>query len=226
MNCDPIARWYRWFEYIGFGGELERRRNEFLSDVAGARRILVLGEGDGRFLVKLVEQNQGASIDYVDLSSRMLALARSRAGDSVTYHHADARTFRLPTAEYDLIVTHFFLDCFNETDAASLINRLADSTSDNTRWLISEFRQPARGWRAMWARAWLTTLYFFFRITTGLETSTLVNHHPLLERAGFRQILHQSSHFNLLASELWGRPPACQSRRVTSSDTSSRTLGS
>jgi ubiquinone/menaquinone biosynthesis C-methylase UbiE len=228
VNCDPIARWYRGFEYVGFGGELERRSAAFLPDVAGARRILVLGEGDGRFLVKLVEQNQGASIDCVDLSSRMLALARTRAGDSVTYHHADARTIPLPTAEYDLIVTHFFLDCFNQRDAGLLITRLADATKPNALWLVSEFRQPHRGWRAMWARAWLGTLYLFFRITTGLTTSTLVDHHPLLERAGFRQIRHQSARFALLASELWVRqaPGLPISPRVTSCDTSSKTPGS
>jgi len=226
VNCDPIARWYRWFEYLGFGRELERRREAFLPSVADARRILVLGDGDGRFLVKLVEQNQAASIDYVDVSSRMLAIARDRAGDSVTYHLADARTIPLPAAQFDLIVTHFFLDCFKQPDAELLIARLARAAKDNARWLISEFRQPDGGWRAMWARAWLGSLYFFFRVTTGLTTSSLIDHHPLLERAGFRLTRHQSSRFNLLASELWGRPPACQSRRVTSCDTSSKTHGS
>jgi ubiquinone/menaquinone biosynthesis C-methylase UbiE len=203
VNCDPIARWYRWFEYIGFGGELERRREAFVRDVADARRILVLGDGDGRFLVKLVEQNQGASIDYVDLSFRMLALARTRAGDSVTYHHADARSMPLPTGEYDLIVTHFFMDCFDQPDAELLIARLAAAAKAQSRWLVSEFRQPDRGWRAIWARAWLSTLYFFFRVTTGLTTTSLIDHHPLLERAGFRLSRQQSSRFNLLASELW-----------------------
>ena len=203
MNCDPIAPWYRWFEYLGFGHELERRRTAFLPDIADARRILVLGDGDGRFLARLVHQNRGAAIDYVDVSARMLALARARAGDSVTYHHADART--IPLAEYDLIVTHFFLDCFDPTDAEPLIERIANAASPHARWLISEFRQPGTGWRAAWARVWLWTLYRFFRITTGLRTTTLVDHHPLLARAGFRIVRQQSSRFGLLASELWSR---------------------
>ncbi len=190
---------------MAFGAELERRRCAFLHDVADARRILVLGEGDGRFLVKLVEQNQSASIDYIDLSGRMLELARARAGDSVTYHLADARTIRLPEATYDLIVTHFFLDCFDQSDAESLVPRLAQAAKPNARWLISEFRQPAHGLQAVWARAWLRTLYTFFRITTGLETSRLIDHHPLLERAGFHVVRQQSARFALLASELWVR---------------------
>jgi ubiquinone/menaquinone biosynthesis C-methylase UbiE len=205
VNCDPIARWYRWFEYLGFGRELERRRYAYLADVADARRILVLGEGDGRFLKRLVEQNRGASIDYVDLSSRMLALARSRAGDSVKYHHADARSIPLPPAEYDLIVTHFFLDCFNRADAGPLVDRIAKAASPDARWLVSEFRQPEQGWRAVWARLWLQSLYHFFHLTTGLGTAHLVDHHPLLTRHGFRIVREQSARFGLLSSELWSR---------------------
>jgi len=80
VNCDPIARWYRWFEYAGFGRALERRREAFLSDVADARRVLTLGDGDGRALEKLLAAAPHARVDYIDVSARMLQLARARAG--------------------------------------------------------------------------------------------------------------------------------------------------
>ena len=207
MNCDPIARWYRWLEYIGFGRELERRRLSFLPEVAAARRVLVLGEGDGRFLVRLVEQNAGASIDYLDLSDRMLELARQRAGtDQVTYHQGDALTFPIAIAEYDLVVTNFFLDCFDESDAARLVERIAAAARPRARWLIAEFRQPESGWQALWARVWLRALYLFFRGTTGLKTNRLVDHHPILGKFRFRIARAEPALFGLLASELWTRP--------------------
>jgi ubiquinone/menaquinone biosynthesis C-methylase UbiE len=205
LNCDPIARWYRWLEYIGFGGALERRRFAFLSDVKDARRALVLGDGDGRFLVRLVKQNfsyqPNVEIDYVDLSGRMLELARNRAGNQgVTYHPADALTMPLSADEYDLIVTHFFLDCFDEKDAAALVERVARSARSGSRWLISEFHEA--GW---WARAILGVLYFFFRITTGLKTRRLVDHRPLLQEQGFHLVKSEPGRFGLLVSELWQR---------------------
>jgi len=207
VNCDSIARWYRWIEYIGFGGELERRRLAFLPDVAAARRVLVLGEGDGRFLVRLVEQNLGASIDYLDLSDRMLNLARQRAGtDHVAYHRGDALTFPLPPGEYDLVVTNFFLDCFEEADAIRVVERIAAAARPRARWLIAEFRQPDHGWQALWARVWLRALYLFFRVTTGLKASRLVDHHPMLGKHRFRIEKAESARFGLLASELWTRP--------------------
>jgi ubiquinone/menaquinone biosynthesis C-methylase UbiE len=207
VNCDPIARWYRGLEYIGFGKELERRRFALLKELADAHRVLVLGEGDGRFLARLAEQNRGASIDYLDLSARMLELARRRAGsDQITYHQGDALTFPLPVGEYDLVVTNFFLDCFKESDAAKVVDRVAAAARPGARWLIAEFRQPERGWQAVWASAWLRMLYLFFRVTTGLETRQLVDHHSLLRKHSFRIERAEAAFFGLLASELWIRP--------------------
>ena len=200
MNCDRIARWYRWFEYAGFGRALERRRTAFLNDVADARRVLALGEGDGRALAALLAAAPQALIDYVDASARMLELARARAGSRrVTYHRDDALTTPLCEAEYDLIVTHFFLDCFEETDLDLLAARIARAARPQVRWLISEFRKP--GWL-------VRTLYLFFRTTTGLRTQRLVDHHPLLKRHGFRLACSESAWRGLLASELWVRDAA------------------
>jgi ubiquinone/menaquinone biosynthesis C-methylase UbiE len=198
VNCDPIARWYRWLEYLGFGRALELRREAFLPDVAHAQRVLVLGEGDGRFLFKLVEQNPHASIDYVDLSAKMLDLARSRAGDQVNYIHGDALLIPLARAEYDLIVTHFLLDCFDERDAEAFVERIAATGSRHARWIISEFR--AESW---WSRQWIAGLYLFFRITTGLKTRRLIDHHPLLRSRGFVLERAETASAGLLISELW-----------------------
>jgi ubiquinone/menaquinone biosynthesis C-methylase UbiE len=201
VNCDPIARWYRWLEYAGFGKALQRRRLAFLSDVADAQRALVLGEGDGRFLVHLAKQNRSAAIDYVDASSAMLELARRRAGAGrVTYHPADALKMPLPENQYDLVCTHFFLDCLNEPEARALTARVARACQPRAHWLVSEFREPNA-----FARMVVRVLYFFFRITTGLKTSRLIDHRPLLERAGFKLICCESAYFGLLVSERWRR---------------------
>jgi SAM-dependent methyltransferase len=198
LNCDLIAPWYRWLEYGAFGRELERRRRHFLSAASRARRALVLGDGDGRFLARLIRGNSQLRADYVDSSARMLALARRRAGeDRVTYRHADARAFVLPAGEYDFVATHFFFDCFEEHDGADLARRVAAGTTDDAVWLVSEFRQPR------WAPALLRGLYLFFRVTTGLRTRRLVDHRPLLAQCGFRLAEEHTSRLGLLASEMW-----------------------
>jgi ubiquinone/menaquinone biosynthesis C-methylase UbiE len=200
MNADPIARVYRWLEYAAFGLALQRRRMAFLSDLGDTRRALVLGDGDGRFLAQFLKHNRRVQVDCVDLSSRMLDLARKRAGsERVTYHQADALQFSLPDRNYDLIVTHFFLDCFDQAGAARLVERVSPSACPRGRWLISEFR------RTWWSPPLLAALYFFFRITTGLPTTRLVDHRPLLKRHGFQLVREERAWFGLLTSELWSR---------------------
>ena len=65
MNCDRIARWYRWLEYASFGRALERRRLEYLAATADARRVLILGEGDGRFLAAFFRLSKYSVVDAV-----------------------------------------------------------------------------------------------------------------------------------------------------------------
>ena len=202
MDCDSIARWYRWLEYLGFGRALERRREAFLGDVADARRVLALGDGDGRALVALRKAMSASAtavpyIDYVDISGKMLELARARAGtDVIAYHCDNALTCPLPDSEYDLIVTHFFLDCFEEKYLELLAARVARAAAPRARWVISEFRRS--GWL-------VRCLYLFFRVTTGLRTARLVDHHTVLTGYGFRLLRSESTWCGLLASELWLR---------------------
>ena len=199
MNCDAIAPWYRWLEYGGFGRALERRREAFLDDVTEARRILVLGDGDGRALAALLRANDQATIDYVDVSAGMLELARARAGEKrVRYHHADALTMPFEDGAYDLVVTHFFLDCFDDVGQKRLVEHVGNALSPGARWLLSEFRKPG---------LFVAMLYWFFRITTGLRTRELADHHALFERKGFRLERAESARGGRLVSELWVRSP-------------------
>jgi SAM-dependent methyltransferase len=211
LNCDPLARWYRWLEYAGFGRALERRRLAFLPEMTSARRVLILGEGDGRFLAALLRVNPDVTTDVIDSSARMIALARSRIGVSdgarVRFHCADARTHPLPPAAYDLIVTHFFLDCFEETELVSIIERLAAAATPDAHWAVSDFRQPARGSSAWAAAALLKTMYVFFRWTTGLRTQRLADPRPHLQAHGFRREREEIAHAGLLVSEWRRREP-------------------
>ena len=199
MNCDRIARAYRWLEYAAFGRELERRRFRFIGEVAGAHRALILGDGDGRFLARFLSQSQ-ASADCIDLSARMLQLSSERAGaERAVYRHGDALAISLTPLSYDLIVTHFFLDCFDAAGLDQLAARIRASACPGALWLISEFRQP------LWAAPIIRGLYLFFRVTTGLRVTQLADHRPVLRAHGFTLLREETSWRGLLASELWQR---------------------
>ena len=201
MNCDSIAPHYWWIERLGMGRALERRRRWFLPDINHARRALVLGDGDGRFLRELLLRNPAVEADYVDLSSRMLEQARRRAGtDRVVYKQADAREAEFALSEYDLIATHFFFDCFDQRDLTTLMARVASAAKPGARWVVSEFCTST-----LPSRLLVRMLYLFFRITTGLKTSRLVDYRPILRSHGFRIASSNTSRGGFVISELWER---------------------
>ena len=102
---------------------------EFLDEVEHARSVLILGDGDGRFTAELLGRNRSGQIDSVELSPRMLELAKLRVGEETSsmgrlhFWNADARTMALPR-QYDLIISHFFLDCFIAEDLDLLVGRV------------------------------------------------------------------------------------------------------
>jgi ubiquinone/menaquinone biosynthesis C-methylase UbiE len=173
----------------------------------------MLGEGDGRFLRAFLDSNPEATVDYVDASAQMLALAKQRAGAAsesrVNLHQADALQWTPPRGDYDLIVTHFFLDCFDEDEVAAIIHRIA-TRARQARWIVSDFRQPKRGFRAVRAASWLWLLYSFFRITTGLKTRSLADYRSALRDNGFQLNRAITADGGLLVSELWIRSNVVQ----------------
>ena len=201
MNCDLIAPHYWWIERLGMGRALERRRRWFLPETGDARRALVLGDGDGRFLRELLRRNSVVRADYVDLSGRMLALARQKSGiERVDYQQADALAANFPPGEYDLITTHFFFDCFAPRDLETLIARVANAAKPGAQWIVSEFCTSN-----IPARLLVSALYVFFGITTGLKTRELTDHRPVLRSHGFRLRKARHSRGGLVVSELWER---------------------
>jgi SAM-dependent methyltransferase len=210
MNCDRIARWYRPLEYLVFGRALEKRRFEYLGRVGEVRKALILGDGDGRFTAEFVKRNPLVLVDSVELSARMLALAQARLrrfklnSERVRFLQADARTIDLE-GEYDLIVTHFFLDCFAGEELRSLVGCVSARCVPRGRWLVSEFSLPAAGVRRVAAAALIWVMYLFFWVATGLRVNRLPDYAPVLAANGFRIVRQSSAAGGLLVSELWER---------------------
>ncbi|MDX2268747.1 MAG: class I SAM-dependent methyltransferase [Bryobacter sp.] len=204
MNFDPLARAYRWLEWLSFGRALEQRRFAYLPQCAQATRLLLLGEGDGRFLAQLLHANPQAQVEVIDASHQMLAQAKNQLPPlpaNVAFHHANALSFPLPSAHYDCLVTHFFLDCFSQTDAERLIEGAAQSLRPGGLWVLSEFSTTGAG--AWWKAPLVRLMYAFFRLTCGLTTQRIPRYHAALERSGLTLRAQQIAWAGLLRSELW-----------------------
>jgi SAM-dependent methyltransferase len=212
MNCDRIAAAYRWLEYLSFGATIQHCRTHFLGAVRQSRFALILGDGDGRFLASYLHGNPAGRVESVDISPRMLALAQRRAALApganarVRFILSDARSYS-PSPGYDLVVTHFFLDCLREDEIDALAARLRHSAAPRARWLVSEFRIPAGPIARPLAQFIVGALYQFFGLFTGLALRQLPDYRRPLERHGFHLLHHHYRLGGLLTSELWELSP-------------------
>jgi ubiquinone/menaquinone biosynthesis C-methylase UbiE len=206
---DGIARIYRAMEFLSFGPMLERCRFFHLPQLNQARRALVFGDGDGRFLARLLSVNREVHADAVDASPAMLRLldarvAQTQAQSRVSTTCADIREFQPRTTGYDLVTTHFFLDCLTPAETAALIARSRPHLAPNAQWLVSEFALPRNSrLRAGLSRVIISALYTAFRLLTGLTVRAIPPWRDLLAQAGFACVSSHASLGGLLVSELW-----------------------
>ena len=217
-SFDGIARPYRWLEYLTLGLALVGARTRFLDRLAGRREGLVLGDGDGRFLARLLRHAPRLHATAVDTSPAMLALLRGRCAPFASRLDTaceSALTVALPAVPVDLVVTHFFLDCLSQAEVELLVGRIVPGLASEALWVVSEFRVPA-GPMHYPARGSVRALYWIFGIVTGLRTTHLPDYACVLAAAGFDRIGVDLSLFGMLTAELWQRSsPASEETKLT-----------
>ena len=208
MSFDILAPHYRWMEFVLAGEKLQRCRTAFLDHVAKANKVLILGEGNGRFLRECRRKLPNANITCVDASARMLALARERMtgqGGKMNFVHADALEWSPSDSGFDLIVTHFFLDCFRREQLESLIAKLARAAAPQASWLLADFQSAGGGVQRYRSQLILWTMYRFFRVVTRLPATALIAPDTYLEQNGFTLRERAVREWGLLHSDWWQR---------------------
>ena len=191
-SYDNLARCYAWLERLVFGNLLARVRQEvlcnLLTNLQAGQRVLILGEGDGRFLQYFSRQCQVVcEVDCVDKSKAMLARARARLANNtlltVNFIHADV-TCDFPTnsqydTPYDAVVSLFFLDNFNIETLEHLTHTISYQLRAGGYWYMADFRV---GKQRRNNRFLLWVMYRFFRLTTDIEARSLVDPTKWLEQ--------------------------------------------
>lgn len=209
MSFNRLAPHYDWMETVLAGRRLQRCRNAWIGELAGAENLLIAGVGHGPELPGLLRRFPRLKITGVDASARMLAVAAARLRRAtvdaarVTFVHASLPAWRPPAGQFDAIATPFFLDCFPPEQLAEVIASLARGARPGARWLLSDFTVPERGWTRLRAQVVHALMYTFFRRVTALPARRLTPPDALLAAAGFRLTRRQTFNLGLLRADLW-----------------------
>ncbi|HEY0786978.1 MAG TPA: class I SAM-dependent methyltransferase [Acidobacteriaceae bacterium] len=216
---DRVARLYSWLEYLAFGRQLERCRSAQMPSMLHARHALVLGDGDGRFTTQLLRRNPTVHVVAIDASPAMLALLAARvqragasarvtllAGDVVALLGSTSPPPPLhcaPGDRFDLLVSHFLLDCLSPDEVTSLVAGVLPLVVPGTPWVISEFATPSP-----WTRLVVHVLYRSFRLLASLRVQRIPPYQQALRQQGFVPAAHRRLLGGLLCSSVWLAPAA------------------
>lgn len=152
VDYSQVAAVYRWLERLVFGSRLQQARVGLLDDVfmnlrpESGQRVLVVGDGDGRFLEVLLGEASGVLVDYVDCSEGMLLEAQARVNHDarVRWFCGDVREWH--SGDYDAVVAHFVLDSFEGEPRQEVVDCLVGKVAAGGCLLISDFDPKARVW--------------------------------------------------------------------------------
>ncbi|KRP37619.1 MAG: hypothetical protein ABS34_02045 [Opitutaceae bacterium BACL24 MAG-120322-bin51] len=214
MSYCSIARFYKLIESVTIGRSLLDARLAHLQRLAAGPAIqhaLLVGEGNGSFLLPFAQQFPNTLITVLDQSPAMLRVAQVRleaAGidtTRITFRRADLTVEQLPEGCYDLLVTLFFFDNFDAATVRHIVPVLERASMPTAQWILSDFQVPNSGWRRVRARIWLTILYAFFRCVAGIPARSVPPTEAILATTSFKQTARSTYCGEMLYSTLYRR---------------------
>lgn len=209
MSFNRIAPYFERLEKIVFNNQMQCCRTAFLSELPCVKKVALIGEGDGRFLVELLKENKFEKIHYIDSSEKMLELARKRVQkfssnelSLVEFFHCDLMSEAMPCQNYDLVVTNFFLDLFNEQGLKKNISKIAAACKETAIWLYADFQISSGLLPRVRSLAWMKVMYVFFRVIAKIQSRSLIDPAEILESKGFQLRALREFQRGLMKAEL------------------------
>ena len=188
---DKIAIAYGFLEKALFGSNLQEMRCRYLNRIEDFKEILLVGEGCGFFLRKLLGVNTGATVTVVESSENMIKQAKSRVlhkdRKRVVFCHATLEQF-VSTRKFDAACTFFFWDCFPENQMKAMLPRLLDCLEPDGLLINADFVDPLPSVGRRFKTSHfilLRILYGFFGFATGIESTRVFEIEPVALGNGF-----------------------------------------
>jgi ubiquinone/menaquinone biosynthesis C-methylase UbiE len=180
-NYDNSAAFYDRLSRMVFGKALVNAQLYLLQQVPPNSSVLIAGGGTGWILEELSNIHySGLTITYVEISSRMTALAKKRHTgiNKVTFIN-DAVENTPIEQQYDVVITPFLLDSLTEESLEKIFAHIHQQLKPKGLWLFADFQLTGK----LWQKALLKSMYFFFKLLCGIETTTLPKiDHQFLKR--------------------------------------------
>jgi ubiquinone/menaquinone biosynthesis C-methylase UbiE len=173
-SFDNIAWCYELLSYAVFGNSIRRSQVIYFDSIPKSSHVLVIGGGTGWILDELFKAADPGKVTYIESSSRMLELSRNKVGGQ----YRSRIDFILGTEEsiiitggYDVVITNYFLDLFEEARLKRVMDSIYLSLNNNGLWIFTDFRKKKNG--SIFNKLLLKMMYLFFRLVCHIEAKSL-----------------------------------------------------
>ena len=172
-SYDVVANVYDSLAKIFIGNSLRESQKYFLKKIPANASVLIAGGGTGWILEEITRVHpQGLCIDYVDISAKMITKARNRFTGNNEVHFVQQSILDFANnTKYDVIITPFFLDNFNEATLQKVFTLLDQKLKPEALWIHTDFQENNK--IIYWQKALLFIMYSFFRIACNIEATWL-----------------------------------------------------
>lgn len=174
---------------------MQRCRQMNVSEFATASKVLLLGDGNGRFSTHLLTQFPEIQITSIDASGSMLRQAKKRREkaeineDRIHSIQQNILECAINQESYDVVVAQFFFDSFEQTQLEHIADKISKGLKANGKLIVSEFHIPTDTRIGnVRARITLGLLYTIFWLLTGLKTRRLADYQTVLANSGFNMV--------------------------------------
>ena len=187
---DGLAKGYDFLARIVYGNALRKAQTCFLTSLPPNADVLVVGGGSGWFLEQLLRISKPKFVLYVELSPKMLALAKARIAKNcpsqlgkVEFVQGNVEDIT-EEGSYDVVVTHCLLDMFAGLQLQGIVRRLRRTLKNNGIWYFSDFRH-AEKWPMSWiSKVLIWMMYRFFKWWCDIPATRLPDFQAAFDLAG------------------------------------------
>ena len=205
-NFNLIAPVYDVLAKFVFGNRLKRAQCHFLHLIPQDSDVLILGGGTGRILDEIFKSGFRGSVTYVEASAKMIKMTKKRLQPSWNVALICGDEGTIPNEFYDVIITNFFLDVFRLDKLKNVMATLSDRLSPRGLWFCTDFRNTNR----LKHKLIIWSMLRFFRLTTQLEASQLLDFAIYFKALPLHRIEHSTFSNGLIFSSVHQKQPSEQ----------------
>lgn len=181
MDYSKIAPVYQLLSRLVFGKTLINAQLKALTKTNLGGKLLICGGGDGEILKHL--QFFKGEITFLELSAKMIDLARKKTDRNITFANTDFFNFQ-PSEKYDVILLPFLLDNFSELQMQLAAQKLASLLATNGEIWVIDFTETPN----FWQRSLMFLMYSFFKVVANVKVNKLPAIEMNMNNCGFLKV--------------------------------------